>query len=43
MKMVRRPVRVMARCHEHGMDRGDRFDEVAAASDEASVVSAHER
>jgi hypothetical protein len=33
----------MARCHEHGMDRDGRFDEVAAASNEASVFSAHDK
>jgi hypothetical protein len=32
MKMVRRGLRSVARCHEHGMDRDDRFEELAAAS-----------
>jgi len=33
MKMVRRGLRCVARCHEHGMDRDERVEEVAVASE----------
>jgi hypothetical protein len=32
MKMVRRGLCNVARCHEHGMDRNNGFEEFAAAS-----------
>jgi hypothetical protein len=33
MKMVRRGLRGVPRCHEHGMDRDNGFTEFAAASE----------
>jgi hypothetical protein len=33
MKMVRRGMRSVARCHEHGMDRDNSFEEFCAASE----------